>query len=62
MYGQVDIADPASVDALAKRVEKEKGGCDVLINNAGIFHYMIDPTPEQRNEMISVNHRGTGRV
>ena len=30
-----DLADPASCDALVKRVLKEQGGCDFLINNAG---------------------------
>ena len=30
-----DVSDLASCDALVKRVLKEQGGCDVLINNAG---------------------------
>ncbi len=30
-----DLADPASCDTLVKRVLKEQGGCDFLINNAG---------------------------
>jgi NAD(P)-dependent dehydrogenase (short-subunit alcohol dehydrogenase family) len=30
-----DLSDPASCDALVKRVLKEQGGCDFLINNAG---------------------------
>ena len=30
-----DLADLASCDALVKRVLKEQGGCDYLINNAG---------------------------
>ncbi|HSQ81192.1 MAG TPA: SDR family oxidoreductase [Casimicrobiaceae bacterium] len=30
-----DVADLASCDALVKRVLKEQGGCDYLINNAG---------------------------
>lgn len=31
-----DISDPASIEALRTRVEKEWGGADVLINNAGV--------------------------
>ena len=30
-----DIADIASCDALVQRVQKEHGGCDYLVNNAG---------------------------
>jgi NAD(P)-dependent dehydrogenase (short-subunit alcohol dehydrogenase family) len=30
-----DIADLASCDALVQRVQKEHGGCDFLVNNAG---------------------------
>lgn len=33
----VDVADEASVGAMAKRVGEEFGGVDVLINNAAIF-------------------------
>ena len=58
-YGQLDLAQPDSMSALAARIKGEQSGCDVLINNAGIYHYMMDPTTEQRREMIDVNYRGT---
>src|SRR5262245_53518039 len=32
-----DVADPKSVDAMAKTVEQEFGRIDILINNAAIF-------------------------
>ena len=31
----MDVADPASCEALVKRVLEEHGGVDILINNAG---------------------------
>jgi 3-oxoacyl-[acyl-carrier protein] reductase len=31
-----DVADPAAVDALVKRVEQELGSLDILVNNAGV--------------------------
>lgn len=46
---------------MVERVKQEVGGCDVLINNAGIYHY-TDPSEEQRREMLEVNWRGTLRV
>jgi len=33
---QVDLSDPADAVALARAAEIELGGCDVLVNNAGI--------------------------
>lgn len=61
-YGQLDVADSSSVSTLAARVKKDQGGCDVLINNAGLYHYTQNATTEQRREMIDINYRGTLRV
>ncbi|KXZ50605.1 hypothetical protein GPECTOR_15g288 [Gonium pectorale] len=35
LFHQLDISDPASVDAFAAWLQKEAGGLTVLINNAG---------------------------
>src|SRR4051794_39820914 len=32
-----DVADPAGIAGLADSVRDEFGGCDVLVNNAGIY-------------------------
>ena len=47
------------MSALATQISKEQEYCDVLINNAGVYHYMTQPTTEQRREMIDINYRGT---
>jgi 3-oxoacyl-[acyl-carrier protein] reductase len=41
---QVDVSDPASTLALAAAVRGEFGRCDILVNNAAIYHSMrMDP-------------------
>lgn len=58
-YGKISLTDGASITALAARVEQEQGACDVLINNAGLYHYATDLTDAQRTEIVDVNYRGT---
>lgn len=58
-YGKISLTDGASITALAARVKQEQGGCDVLINNAGLYHYATDLTDAQRMEILDVNYRGT---
>ena len=50
---QCDVADWASVDALAASLER----CDVLVNNAGIWHFhsLLEATPEQVASVLGVN-------
>ncbi|PLB41290.1 NAD(P)-binding protein [Aspergillus candidus] len=56
---QLCITDQASIAALRTRISSEHGGCDVLINNAGILYFREDITAEQRKETLDVNYRGT---
>ena len=35
---QSDVTDVASIKAVVERCQKEFGGIDVLVNNAGVFH------------------------
>ena len=56
---RVDVSQPDSVDALAKRVEAEMGGVDVLCNNAGVYlgGPMRDATFDDWRFVLSVNPR-----
>ena len=55
-----DVRDPLNVEEMVREVAAERGGIDVLINNAGV--YTTTPfeeiTPEQWDEMFTVNARG----
>lgn len=44
------------------KVQSEYGGCDVLINNAGVYHYRESITPAERDEMLDANFFGTVKV
>jgi 3-oxoacyl-[acyl-carrier protein] reductase len=56
-----DVADLASVEALAARVEKSTGRLDVLVNNAGVavpsgpLHQL---SPEEWDRVFNTNLRG----
>jgi 3-oxoacyl-[acyl-carrier protein] reductase len=59
----VDVADPASVDALRDRVVDELGRCDVLVNNAAIFSTIVMKPfdqigPEEWARVMAVNVNG----
>lgn len=53
----IDLADPASTAVIAKQVEKQMGGLDILINNAGAFQVapIESTTDETLNEMLALN-------
>lgn len=58
----LSLTDPGSVNNLASKIRAEQGGCDVLINVAGVFHFDPAATKEQRTEMYDTNFYGTMRV
>lgn len=53
VFEQLDLNSSESIRAFAKRMEKEHGRVDVLVNNAGIAFKGKDPTPfrEQVRQM-----------
>ena len=52
-----DLADPAQVEHLIRRVEDESGPVDVLVNNAGIdvTKSFVDYTSEEVARIVQVN-------
>lgn len=56
----VDVADPRRVEALAAEVEREMGGADVVVNNAGISSCgrVIDLRDETLRRTMEVNFWG----
>jgi 3-oxoacyl-[acyl-carrier protein] reductase len=63
---RTDVADPASVEAMAKRAVAAFGRIDVLVNNAAIFATVpMSRSPfdeieiEEWDRMMAVNLRGT---
>ncbi|KAF2085886.1 NAD(P)-binding protein [Saccharata proteae CBS 121410] len=57
-YPKLDVADPASIKSLAQMIEQEHGGCDILINNAGVN---LDNryNPDNVRQTLDINYRGT---
>jgi 3-oxoacyl-[acyl-carrier protein] reductase len=58
-----DVADPASVTAMARTVLAEFGGVDILVNNAGYgkFKPFVELTDEEFTRTIDVNLTGAFR-
>ena len=56
-YTSADLADAASVRALAAAAEKQLGVVDILVNNAGIQHVAaVDEFPEEKwDQLIAIN-------
>lgn len=58
-----DVGDDASMQALHDRIEREWGGLDVLINNAGIASVgpMVETTMEEWRKILDVDLVGVVR-
>jgi len=58
---QGDVANLADLDRLYKTVEKEKGGVDIIVANAGVVETvtLAEATPEHFDRTLGVNARGT---
>ena len=55
-----DVSDETAVADMIKRIETEKGGIDVLVNNAGIsmIKMLCDTTTADWDRIFSVNMKG----
>ncbi|KAF3385250.1 Carbonyl reductase [NADPH] 1 [Penicillium rolfsii] len=56
---QLSLTDQASITALSTMIGSEHLGCDILINNAGLYYFRENITSAQRQETLDVNYRGT---
>ena len=63
---EIDITDPAIIDAAVKQIEQQHGRLDVLANNSAILldHYqgLMELKPEMLLETLNTNVVGTLRV
>jgi NAD(P)-dependent dehydrogenase (short-subunit alcohol dehydrogenase family) len=61
-FQQVDVTDPASVEAMYAAAAERYGGVDVLYNNAGIMPAgdasVLDTKPEAWDRVLDVNAKG----
>ena len=56
-YHGADMSQPAQIEAMVQACQAEFGGCDILINNAGIQHVApVDEFPLERwDAIIAIN-------
>ena len=61
-FQEVDVADPASVEAMYEATVERYGGIDVLYNNAGIMPAddasVLETDPEAWDRVLAVNAKG----
>lgn len=60
-YLQLDVSNPSEVDAFLDKAEELLGGCNVLVNNAGISLHentFFDVTPETFDKQVDTNLKG----
>jgi len=57
---QADVADEAQVQSMIETIEKELGPVDLLVNNAGVFHYVTheETDLEVWNQTMACNLTG----
>ncbi|KAK4350134.1 hypothetical protein RND71_029447 [Anisodus tanguticus] len=59
-FHQLDILDPASIQAFSDWIKETYGGLDILINNAGVnFNFGKDNSVEYAEMVIQTNYFGT---
>ena len=61
---RVDVADSSAVAAAVKKVGKDFGGLDIVVNNAGVArdNISIRMTEEEWDEVLNTNLRGAFQV
>lgn len=64
MVVELDVRDPASVEAAVGAVMRETGGIDILVNNSGVAltKPLLDLTEEDWQNVIDTNLSGAFRV
>ena len=57
---EVDVSDPAAIEAAVEQVRRQFGRIDALVNNAGnaVFKPMLDVTLEEWQRVLAVNLTG----
>lgn len=56
---RLSLTDASSVKSLVATIQAEHGGCDVVINNAGVYYYRENITAQQRRDTLDTNYKGT---
>lgn len=57
----LDVTDQASIDAAVKAVDEQRGGLDILINNAALFDLapIVEITRDSFDRLFRINVAGT---